>query len=308
MLGITRKKKEEDIDGDGAIAIYVVILLLGVLLLGFAHFKKGAIDAVWTGLISDIGSTLIAAFVIIFTVERFTRRAHKRSADSLIRRINHNLYYAIYKRQIPTHIIKEVEASIFQRNVFREQHKVKYNLIKIPPDIDAKVDNKEHLTVETISRYVLSNTSDETITVPVSAHYELPLDENWRDKVRVSHVRIDGFTLTEEEISSHTNVEETQLTFDYSVEIPANSKINVFLKGCLIKRTEDMEVFASFIPSDGLELTVHIPEGYSVEATANHRCPLIEESDVNTAKTWRLEQAILPFQSIVFWWKLKENE
>lgn len=299
------KEQEESIDGDGAVPIYILVLLVGVFAISSPEisFLQDHLPELLLNTTKDIGSTLIAAVVVIFTVERFTRKTHKKSADKLIRKINQNLYKAIYLRQIPEVLLREVEASVFQTKVYRSQYRVKYNLEIVPPEEDAKKDDEQHLSVETTSRYCLSNITDEQIDTDISAHYELPLDDKWKEYVSVTEVSIDGKELSSEDIGKHTTTDKKQLTFDYPITIPSNSKILVFLKGKLIKRTEDVEVFASFLPSEGLELTVYLPENFDVEATANHRCSLIEESDVATAKTWRLDNAILPFQSIVFWWK-----
>lgn len=297
-------KKQKPIDGDSGLLIYTIIGIVGIFLIFIAHVKFLAEP--WLGIINDIGSTLLAAVVVIFTVERLSRQSHRESSDKLIRDINSNLFKAIYRRQIPDSLIKEVEASIFQTKVFRHSHKVRYNFTEVPKDEDEAMDKPQHLIVQTTSRYKLQNPSDEVISTSIPGHYEMPLDEKWRQYVSIDAVEIEHQELTAQQIGEYTKRDSVQLKFEYPIQIPPQSDLFILLKVTMVKRIEDMEVFASFIPSDGLELTVHVPENYTIEATANHRCKLVEEYDIPTSKTWRLDEAILPFQSIVFWWKPSE--
>ena len=284
--------------------IYLIVLLAGVACL---YFAPELTDAHWSHFVSEMGTAMVIAIIIVVTVERVTRKQHKLAADKLIHNINDNLFHAVYDRYIPDVVFAEVDKCLLQSDVYRTNYEVYYSITNWEKDEDDKRDHCSHVKCNTVTKYTLENITCSDIEHVVMVGFELPIDSAWHDDVKVLKVSIDGEYLSEEAVKTHSDSSDgIQLIFRYPKRIPKGGKANIRIEAQLVKRHTDMEVWASTIPSDGLKLMVSTPDqDIDLCAHANHSENLDLIMTDNGIKTWELKYGILPHQSVSFWWSKK---
>ena len=296
-------------------SVYIIVAVTSVLLVAIGlivKFSWKAPDNIWASItpffLSELGIAGIVALIIIFTIDRFTRVRHENAANDLIRRMNKDLFHAIYNRYIPTSVFGEVEECLLKSNVLRTEYAIDYSLNEITVAEAEEhgisvADRESHLFCGVFSKYRLNNLSDKLHVHTMEMHLEIPIDENMQRFVRVDGVRADGKDLSEKEITESCSKTSTHLVFKYDVQIPPNGHMDVSTNCHSIKRKTDMEVWSSRLPSDGLILRVITQGDVNVSATANHSQALTKET-INNGKVmiWQLNYGIFPFQSIIFWW------
>lgn len=311
-------------------SIYLLIFVTSILFLVFgillAKIWKDDPDFVFQKLIpltvSELGVAGLIAIILISTIEKFSRKRHEEATEKMHeefytvteemhKEINNNVFRAVYKRNINEKILQEVERSLFNSKVQREKYTIFYTLEHIDKKLDAKTDEFEHLLVTTRSTYIIQNISNGPVEHAIQSNFELPIDDRWLEMVNFTKLTITGVSpciLEGDELRSYVkpNDDKDQLLLNYNIEIPEGKAIEVIIEGTLVKRVTDMEVWASKIPSDGIELHVYSPPDIKVCASANHSLKLLPKNPDENRTVWVLEYGLFPHQSIVFWWSNKK--
>jgi hypothetical protein len=101
-------------------------------------------------LLHELGFAGVVSVILIFTIEKFSRERHKLAAETLLDRINQDLFRAIYKRYIPEAVFEEVEKCIMMGSVYRESHELDYTIDAFAEDVDAELSASSfHCTAQT---------------------------------------------------------------------------------------------------------------------------------------------------------------
>jgi len=312
-FGGSRKKAARD---NLELTIYLVILVVSVLFVAtglvIKYSYKGA-DDFWSSMVpfflSELGIAGIIALIIIFTIEQFTKKRHEKAANKLIRRMNKNLFHAIYDRYIPSKIFEEVENCLLNCRVIRTGYSIDYSLNYITDDEAQEheispQDQGNHLFCGIFSRYKLTNTSARDVTHMIEIHLELPIDDSMKKFVGIDSVKVNGDAIYEKNVADQYQLTNQHLIFKHPIKINPGGEVNISMNCHTIKRKLDSEIWSSRLPSDGLILRIAVPEGIHIEATANHSEPLEMESiDNGKMHILQLNHGIFPFQSVIFWWK-----
>jgi hypothetical protein len=255
------------------------------------------------GLLHELGFAGLIAVILIFTIEAFNRERHQMSADSLLEKINGNLFRAIYKRYIPEKVFEEVEKCVMRCNVFRTDHSLDYTIDTFPVGTALKVE-AEYFNCTAQTSYKLTNLLEQVAAHDVVVQIELPIDKQLFEYCTITEMKIGGDSMTKEEIESHTTTNASHRIFRKTISIPRNGEIKISTKSNLLKKKMDSEIWCSRLPSDGLTLTVSTPsKGLVVNAIANHSEALDHVLNNHVTQKWILDYGIFPHQSIIFWWK-----
>lgn len=296
--------------GRGIISFYIAILLLGVLLIAASKIMEASLITI---MLKELGFALIIAIILIFTVERVSRKNHEEAADRLVEKINKNLFNAIYKRYIPNEVFAEVEAALLKSDVLRDKYEVNYALSEIDhrqfPDLE-RSDIETHLHCTLLSSFNIQNITSKAIDYTVALHLEVPIEKRLRKHVEICEMEIDGASLKPYELEKdeYFKITDTHLIFEKVISIGPSQTKEISMKAKTLKRATDMEIWASRVPSTGVRVQVSVPENYQVEATANHTQALRKKNMADANSTiWYLDHGIFPFQSVVFWWQPKKS-
>ena len=279
------------------ILTYALMFAIGVVLLITAYhiFKEGF----WYYLFKETGFALVVAVILVGTIERFTRERHEAAAHATMEEINKNLFYAVFKRYIPEKVFEEVEKLVMEADVFRSKHKLDYT-------IEDGTDGRVSCLAQT--SYVLTSVVDATIEHKVTVSLELPVDHQYVGECFVEFLQIDNLKLNKDELQNYVTQTAEHVKMEYPITIAGRGSVRISTRSRLSKQSTDVELWASRIPSDGLELTVSTPnKNLTVCASANHSAQPEQTIDNDVTKKWELPYGIFPHQSIMFWWKPKQS-
>ena len=169
------KAGENDLVSDGAVYGVVFLLSLVCLLLSVIFQSDWPVVAPF---LKEMGFAGIISLIVIFTVERFSRKRHEIAADALVEKINHNLFHAIYNRYIPDAVFVEVEKCLMNSRVFRTGHELNYTIDNFEENPQG-VDCTKHVKCLAQSRYTLHNVTGGEIEHPITLTLERPIEPRW---------------------------------------------------------------------------------------------------------------------------------
>lgn len=274
---------------------YGGMFLVGVVFLLVAYFVTK--DGFWYFLTKELGFALIVAVFLVGTIERFTRERHEAAAEATMNEINRNIFYAVFRRYIPEKVFEEVEKAVMESNVVRSKHELNYTIEEV-------ADGQVQCLAQT--SYELTSVVDAPITHDVIVRLELPVDDERKNECYVEKIVVSGQSYDRQQLKDYVTVTREHAVVKLPVQILGRATIRVSTHSRLLKQSTDVEVWASRIPSDGLELTVSTPsKELMVHASANHSEQLSTVIDNDVTKKWALPHGIFPYQSIMFWWKPK---
>lgn len=282
------------------------LVVLSILSL-FALFGfEQSFDKFLHATLVSIVQSLLVAGVMMIIIETISKKAQQLSSDELIKTINKNLFFAVYRRQIDHGLVEEIEKSIFESKVFRIGHELTYTINPVNSELDTSMDGINHVVCEINSTYRLKNIAPKKIIHTIRMAIELPIDSKWNEYCQFKSIKVNGTDIID---GIQVSVSGAQKKVAYDVEIPAGGEITISTGASQIKRATDMEIWTSRIPSDGMRLTLITPRGdIETFAHANHRTDIkCLSEDSGSIKVWKLDSYILPHQSLVFWWKSKED-
>ena len=296
-----------------AILYYLGFLALGFLLLviyktklfGFGVESFGE-NGLLRFLSKELGMALVIAIVLVFTIEKVTRRQHGQAADRLMAEINKDIFRSVYKRYIPPAVFDEVEKCLLTKNVFRKRYQLCYTLRKLrDQEFDGieGISKEEHLALELYSSYVLENTTDTEQVETIGFAIEIPNEPALKSLTKIKSFKIDD----EERVTNPKTFDDDctaqELYVEFEVEIPARGKRNISMEGFTVKRSIDGDSWASRIPSNGVQISVVAPENCMVDCKANHSEKLVWKNTSSSGPTiWQLDHGIFPHQSVTIWW------
>lgn len=284
------------------------LLLLGISILAlFALFGFQEYFGVFfhATLVSIVQSLLVAGVMMII-IETISKKAQQLSSDEMIKKINKDLFFAVYKRQIDPGLVEEIENSIFNSKVFRTNHELTYTINPVNRDLDISMDGINHVVCEINSTYRLKNITQDIISHTIRMDIELPIDSKWKDHCQCLFMKVNDADVKGK---AAERISGAQKIVTYNIEIPAGGEVSISTGATQIKRATDSEIWASRIPSNGMRLTLVTPRGdIETFAHANHRSEIkCLNKDSGSSTVWMLDSFILPHQSLVFWWKSKED-
>lgn len=268
----------------------------GVIFLLIAYFVTTK-DGFFYFFFKEIGFALVVAVCLVGTIERFTRERHEAAAEATMAEINKNLFYAVFKRYIPEKVFEEVEKSVMEADVVRSKHELNYTIEEVE-------DGQVQCLAQT--SYELTSVVDAPILHKVVVRLELPVDDQRKNDCYVEKIVVGSNVYDRTKLGPHVKQTREHYSVEFPIEIAGRATVRISTHSKLVKQSTDVEVWASRIPSDGLELTVSTPSKELVVcASANHSAQLTTVIDNDVTKKWALQHGIFPYQSIMFWWKPK---
>ncbi|MEW6166046.1 MAG: hypothetical protein AB1642_13390 [Pseudomonadota bacterium] len=304
MSEINPDQEQDDTNAKG---VYIIVLIISTLLFTIGHLLH-ADYPMWSVFVKELSFAGFIALILIGTIERFTRNRHEKAANRLVKRINNDLFHAIYERYIPPKVLSEVEKALMGSNVYRENHEVNYTIDNL--DDSEKLGGlpcDRHVKCSIVAMYNLKNITDHSVKHDIELNLERPIDPEWEVHCKITEVEIDGQALASEDIAEQTSLTPAQIKFSHTVTLKPREVVPVITKATLIKRKLDQEVWSSRLPSDGIKLIVTVPaRDLDVRAHAHHHEELKRLLGTGVSTTWELGFGMFPHQSVVFWWSPKQ--
>lgn len=255
-------------------------------------------------LFRELGFGCLIALVLIVFVERSAREEQAHSVEKQRAAISENVFKGVFSLHTPLPIVEAVSSQIFKAKVIREHHKNDYHFTEI-----ANPSNQRFLQVDVTADYRLRNIADEEIRVPIRLGFPVPPLELFADRVKVHKISIDGRELTAEEIEAGDKSAEdppNRIRYAWYHPVAGRAAIHVVANYTLIKERSDNEVWQTLYPGLGMELTANINvQGLEFGVHALHEKKVSKLSGVGNTGThrWVLNEAVLPHQGMILWWR-----
>ena len=268
----------------------------------------------WISLSEEIGFALIIAFLISAAIERAATREFHHNVDERMKEIQRQVFRSTYGRNVPPALIDEVELLVLQANFLRHGHRLTYNLeMKKASELangKAGVPDISVIVAEVNMSYELENISSLPEPYKVKLTLELPPFDALKEYVQFHSVGINGELLTGDDLKKGIGTPSADFT-QFERTIPSvlpGQRMKVKATWQAIKAIDDVELWRSVLPSDGMTLCVRFPKEAKVKgANALHRSDLAERTGgYGQYREWAIDEAVLPHQGIVFWWRCSE--
>jgi len=266
--------------------------------------------ATWVSFIKELGIAFFIALIISIAIERAARTEFDKTIKQRVTEIQENVFKSTFSRNIPKALIDEVENLVLRADFIRRDHRTTYRLsIRSARAINPAIVNDFNVVfIDKTTFYVVKNVSGVRKDFSVKVGIEKPPIEELKNYVSIDQVRIRDQELTPEMIrGGDMDLQDAFKNFEHTVRnIEPNQEVTVLTKCTVIKMLTDVEIWRSLLPSDGMHLTVQFPPGTGAfGASSLHRAEVskLVSDDAAGYHEWKLDQAVLPHQGIVFWWK-----
>lgn len=299
------------------VAIISLSFLLAATYIEYISYASAAPDMfltspkTWVSLFKELAFAFLIALIISIGIEESSRRELNEAVSDHVKEIQRNVFNSTFGRNLPKAILSEVEDLVLKADFVRSRHRAIYTLsIKNIREWDENLPDEKFVVAEATTSYVVRNVSG----VPKNFHVRLELEKPPFDYLEgyasIDSVKVRGVELTRQEIDSGDDaVEDTRNFKKFEHVIPAidpGAEVEVVSKYKEIKMLNDVEIWRSLLPSDGMTLTVSLPkEATDWGAHALHReeARLRSSSLESRVHEWSVESGVLPHQGIVFWWR-----
>ena len=229
------------------------------------------------------------------------------------REIAESVFRGVFETDIPKTIVDEVVEGILKSKIVRLDHTSTYVLNDRTKEVEGK--SYKYIELTATSSYTLQNVSREYVVVPIRLMFPVPGNPYLRDMAKLMNFAINDRSLSSQEIEAGNeaagNTEYLQ-GYLWEQELAPGATVRVRGTSTLIKDRSDNEIWTSLYPSKSMRLYVTMNcRDMEFGADALHRAPIKkvagEDGDMGHHE-WELTRPVLPYQSIVFWWRPKEPD
>ena len=289
---------------------------LGVLLnLSASSFT----NTVWASLLREVGTALMVAVFVWAFFEVASRRNQEERIDSRIERITKNVFFGVFRRDLPRGLIDEASLLILEANIIRTDFSITYTL----SDDSYEADDGRvvpFIALRAVAQFTLKNIGTAECPARVGVGLPNPIQPGMREKSDVFSLKVRQNGHPEEDLDIRNERREMRKDME-NINLPMvfcgkvlpirpNEDVRVYADYVLAKELEDTEVLQSLFPTDGLRVTVidRAPEKRIVRARSIHRVDLRDSSSPRESGThiYSLEQHMLPYQGMILWWKARD--
>lgn len=296
-------------------------------------------------LVAEIGIALVIAYIIsIFFDERIEKRNDKRKlrerraeerrrrdeeeeerkrkereiAEALSReqRLVEDVFVGVFGIRHSADYVRRVISANLEQNIVREHVDLHYEIVPIPDTFadELQIQRGRFVMLYQVVSWTFQNlSSDPAVDFEVRCALSVRHGKHVKDASKVTYVQI-GDEIFEGDIilpkESQDADEETKV-YSWPGNIPGYGSLKVLIRSQMIKELSDSEVWGSLFPTvDGMTLRVSAPQPLRVGVKSHTSSPCLctVPRDHTGFGTWTVEGAILPNNSVVFYWRTPEDD
>ena len=294
-----------------------LVLAFGILLKLSAP-AIAELSYAWTGtLAGEIGTALLVAVFVWAFFELASRRQQEERIDQRIERITKNVFFGVFRRDLPEGLIDEASRLVLENDIIRRDFSVTYTLSDDTYQA-AGGRSMPFVRLRAVSRFILKNVGLDPREIPIAVGLPNPIAPGMVEKSDVVSIKIRRKGEDERTLDLTSAKEEMKagmldsnnhlcncLGMKYTLQ--PDEEIHITADYIMAKEVEDTEVLQSRYPSDGLALTVidTAPNKRFVRARSIHRAQLKDDSGSREDGThiYTLDYHLLPHQGVMVWWK-----
>lgn len=301
----------------------VVLLAVGIAILAIVAIVSEAsggesISALLGGSLkmvtTEFGFALLIAAILSASFEENTRHRFHAEIDKRITEIQQNVFRSTYGRQLPEEFANEIEELLFRSKFVHASYRVQYDFNLRDGD---RSRGNNTLDVKIEHRFTVRNLTASAAAHHIQLHVQdAPYGED------VSHCAIESVVVYGSETFTDEQLEHINSA---AVHCGGFREFNIDTKELLPGKNVDVVIAVRTTncvpgftftrcsrPTNGLTVVARFPSSMKplrVCADAAHRsdCKLIGAVGNGCEYTWVIEDAVLPYQGINFWWHTREK-
>lgn len=306
------------------VALVVVAIVMEALVPGF--FPKPEADSSrLVGLdftvlfLRELGIAFLVAGIIIRVVEKRAKEHDSQRADRLRREVAHDAIFSIYGLRHRTDFINAAVERNLQARIVRENMTMEYE-VRPPTKDEAELvlpgagDDalRRFVVLRMDLTYTFRNVASEEVTLRIP--YTIPLRQGSgaRKLTKANWVCIGGTELSEHEIGAAAEERAEELVYQWIRTLPPGETLEMNISAQCLKERSDSEAWGCLFPTMGdITLSLKVPEGLSFGVRDHSNATLIErraKMPSLTSKTWTMVGPLLTHNSIIFWWRIPEDD
>lgn len=298
------------------LSLGLALLLIAIIFVQFdpkqdlGHILKSV--TTYALFFKELAFAIIIAVIISIAIEMVARAEFNEAIDKRMEDFQKHVFLHTYGRNISPALIGEIDIAIFQANFMRRNHRLVYRM-KVIKTSELDPDDKDLPDISVVicdvdMSYEVENISASILDYPIKMEVEKPPFEKLKRFTKIRSISINVGEPADEEINFDNLAGDTGSLMQFEKNIAGiEPGAKIFVKGSwrMIKSLDDSEVWRSILPSDGMTLCVNLPKEAKVfGAHSLHRLPINTVRDGSDDYCeWRIPQAVLPYQGIIFWWR-----
>ncbi len=281
---------------------------------------------VWAALLREIGFALTISFVIGWLIEQDSWRRQEAFVEEFSNRVSRDVFASVLGKFLPVEF-QEAFLNVGRSHVIRSNMVIRYELSEFDEAEARAIPSlrEDFIKLHIFTDYTLKNISGSTYTHKIVNAYPVRSESAFhRDCSHMARICIGKQELSREEINALiTEADEDRQDyskFEKEYVLQRGEELQITYENVLVKERSDNEVWVSLIPTDRLWIhcdaghletpvtfgvTAHFPSGMDerLKPDGEHG----RARDANGG-VWASRGPVLPYQSVVFWWRERMPE
>lgn len=291
--------------------IYIILGLIGVVSILFGSLQSAT--STWRSMFLEIGIAALISAVLGLTVDSLASRQFQSEIDIALDKIKQSVFEETLHSMLPASVVSEVLGSIFNQSLIRQDFQVLMTL-----QYDDRLPT-EKLRNSLCASYELRNFSGQTVRHVIKGFTSLiavpPHDWVIYEMVHVEYEGGEVIELPGDSLQKITQQNEIVARFAIPIEVRPRESVRVRISRNIISHLHDSWTLSMGTLTEGLKITIRVPDDLSVSAEILHPAARSDSSSerqrIKSASgrgisTWAISGGILPFQGIVLMWQQKQ--
>ena len=265
----------------------------------------------WAAFSRELGFAFFIAMIIIIFVEKRSRDEQQEITRNNIDSVSDNVLKAVLGINMPRGIVRQVIGTILSTPIIRHDVRLTFTLENLPEEFGVMCDRCVLLRVE--NTYELENVTGNTVDWAIRlVHPMAPFPEpDIQALAKVENVSFEDSPLPLDEVEKGLTSNAGHVKrYEWLRSLNPGTRSRVSTSYTLIKEVSDNELWTSLLSSTSLEVTVDVRVADCLWDLGSRHAGIIkalgpsQQGPYTERKiTFRCEQAVLPHQGVIFWWR-----
>lgn len=275
-------------------------------------------QAIYADIIREISFAFLIAALIGLFIERRSRARIEEEISRYSQEIARDVFLSTMRLSASESVWDELNTLISKMNLVRENLNVTYELVdlrKVPELVgeDDLIKNleKKYIALKWTSDFWISNKSDIQVDHVLKYTYPIRSElDRASDLSTIHSITMGSITKTREEIDKdfpNIEMDEGERLLEWPLPIPPKERVRVTSVIYILKNRGDNEVWATILPTENLHLTLINSLNHPLDTGIQSNFPgqMVEQhpSQSGHVRRWSASRPLLPFQSVVVWWR-----
>lgn len=276
----------------------------------------------WAGAIKEAGFAVFIAAFVGLVIEQRSRLRMEQEISTYTQSIAKDVFLSTMRLSASESVWDELQELINKMQVIRENLVATYELVELKnvPELELDDDllaelSPDYVALKWNSDFRIINKSELPVDHMLTYTYPVRHELKHASELSVIHrIKAGKEEKSREDIERESNGaewDEGERLFRWPIQIPPKDHLDVSSTIYLLKGRGDNEVWATMLPTENFHLTFinsledHLETG--IQSNFSGRMEEEQPSQAGQVRRWRATRPLLPFQSVIVWWRLRDE-